>query len=440
MWPYYPDLLATPVPRYTSFPTAAEFGDGVGPANLADALATVGPSQPVSLYLHIPYCSALCWYCGCNTGVANRQQRVQAYLQRLGEEIDLTAAALGGRGRITRIAWGGGSPNAIAPADFDALMARLARAFAIDDAVRSVEVDPRGFDDDWAAALARHRVSRVSLGVQTFAPRLQAAIGRVQPAAAIIEVVARLRDAGVDSINFDLMYGLPGQDVATLAATLDAAVELAPDRLAVFGYAHVPHLVPRQRRIDDSALPDQVSRFAQASFAYEWLTRCGYRAIGFDHFARPGDAIAEAAEAGTLRRNFQGFTEDTSEVLIGLGVSSISSFPGWLLQNEKNNGRYHLRIANGEFATARGLRRDAEDRATGRAIERLLCQGRANLATLAALPAIHERLRPFIAKRLAQWQGTWLVLGEHALPYARAVAATLDPYRHSATTRFSSAI
>lgn len=440
MWPYYHDLLAKPVPRYTSFPTAAEFDGGVGPPHMAQALASVGADEAISLYLHIPYCSELCWYCGCNTGAANRTQRVQAYLLRLIEEIDLVAKALGGRGRVRRIAWGGGSPNAIAPDDFDTLMHRLSQAFRIDDPVMSVEIDPRGFDWHWAAALSRHGITRVSLGVQTFDPAIQAAIGRVQPVEMIACTVAQLRAAGVSSINFDLMYGLPFQTVEKLAATIDTALQLRPDRLAVFGYAHVPHLIARQRQIDDSALPDAGARFTQADFAYERLTRDGYLPVGFDHFALPGDALAKATVAGTLRRNFQGFTEDPADVLIGLGASAISQFPGWLLQNEKNAGRYHLRIANGQFATERGWVRSRHDQTIGTAIEHLLCQGSADLAALPELIAIEQRLACYVTAGLAEWQESRLTIRRQGLPYVRTIAAALDPYRQQSTTRFSSAI
>lgn len=440
MWPYYPDLLAKPVPRYTSFPTAAEFDNAVGPPHMAQALATVGADEAISLYLHIPYCSELCWYCGCNTGAANRTQRVQAYLVRLIEEIELVGKALGGRGRVRRIAWGGGSPNALDPQDFDTLMLRLSQAFRLDDPVMSVEIDPRGFDWRWAAALGRNGVTRVSLGVQTFDPDIQAAIGRVQPVEMIACTVAQLRAAGVTSINFDLMYGLPFQTVVKLAATIDTALELQPDRLAVFGYAHVPHLIARQRQIDDSALPDSLSRFAQAEFAYERLTRDGYQPIGFDHFALPGDALAAAMVAGKLRRNFQGFTEDPADILIGLGASAISQFPGWLLQNEKNAGRYHLRIANGQFATERGWVRSRRDQAIGTAIEQLLCQGLADLSTLPDRSVAEHRLACYVDAGLAEWRDHRLVIRTKGLPYARTIAAALDPYRHHSTSRFSSAI
>jgi oxygen-independent coproporphyrinogen-3 oxidase len=356
------------------------------------------------------------------------------------EEIELIGKALGGRGRVRRIAWGGGSPNALAPEDFDTLMQRVASAFRLDDPVVSVEIDPRGFDARWADALARNDVTRVSLGVQTFDADIQAAIGRVQPTAMIGGAVALLRSAGVSSINFDLMYGLPFQTVGKLAETISTALTLGPDRLAVFGYAHVPHLIARQRQIDISALPDPVARFAQAEFGFERLTRDGYMPVGFDHFALPDDALAVAAAAGSLRRNFQGFTEDPADVLIGLGASAISQFPGWLLQNEKNPGRYHLRIANGQFAVERGLMRSPSDQIVGTAIERLLCQNMADLADLADLAAVAGRLERFVSAGLAEWRQRVLVINQKGLPYARAIAAALDPYRHHAATRFSSAI
>ena len=440
MWTYHPDLLARAVPRYTSYPTAAEFGDDVTALDMAAALDRVGPNEPVSLYLHIPYCREICWYCGCNTGAANRSARLSAYLERLGEEISLVGGRLGGRGRVRRIAFGGGSPNAIAPAAFARLVEQVRAAFCCDHPVLSVEVDPRGFDEDWAAVLADTGASRVSLGVQTFDPAIQAAIGRVQPEDDIRRTVALLRGARVASINFDLMYGLPAQTDASLRATLDTALAMKPDRLAVFGYAHVPQLIPRQRRIDATALPDAAARFRQAALAHEVLTRAGHAAIGFDHFARPGDALARAAAHGTLRRNFQGFTEDPATTLIGLGASAISEFSDRLLQNEKNTGRYHLAIGAGRFATARGRRRTGEDMVRGRAIETILTQGQADLSDMLGLGCARARLLPFEARGLVAWRGARLVLADEARPYARTIAATLDAYRDHGPARFSSAV
>lgn len=440
MWSYHADLLATPVPRYTSFPTAAEFADGFGAADMAAHLAAVPDGTAVSLYLHVPYCREVCWYCGCNTGAANRRGRLAAYVQRLHGEIALLAGRIGGRLRVSRIAWGGGSPNALDPADFLALSRHLDAALGSAAAVRSVEVDPRGFDAGWAEALVAARVSRVSLGVQTFSPRLQAAIGRIQPDADIARAVTLLRAAGVTSLNFDLMYGLPGQTFADLMGTIERTAALAPDRVALFGYAHVPHLIARQRRIDAAALPDAITRFRQAELGHLALVAAGYQPVGFDHFARPDDAIAVAAREGTLRRNFQGFTEDGADVLIGLGASAISAFPGALLQNEKNAGRWQMRIAASGFATARGVRRTPSDQRRGRAIEQLLCQGAADLAGLPDLGLVRDRLAPFAARGLVTWAGERLAIADAALPYARAIAATLDPYRAHDPRRFSSAV
>lgn len=441
MWTYHPHLLARAVPRYTSYPTAAEFADTVGSADMAAALHAVAPGTAVSLYVHIPFCETICWYCGCNTGAANRVARRDAYLARLHAELDQVAARLGGRGRIARIAFGGGSPNAIPAPAFLALARHVAHAFGAGAATtRSVELDPRGLGEEWVEALAAAGVTHASLGVQTFDPALQAAIGRVQPAAEIARATALLRRAGVGSLNFDLIYGLPGQDAAILSDTLDAALALAPNRLSVFGYAHVPHLIARQRRIDASALPDVRARFNQAQQAHERLTGAGYRAIGFDHFARPDDPLAQAAAAGRLRRNFQGFTDDPAPVLIGLGASAISHFPDRLLQNHKNTGRWHAAIAAGRFATARGVQRTVQDRLRARLIEAILCGGAADLTDIPDRARIAARLAPFEAEGLVRWHGSMIVLAEAASPYARSIAATLDSYRGEDMARFSNAV
>ena len=438
-WTYHPDLLATPVPRYTSYPTAAEFGGNVGTDDMVEAVSEIAGRAAISLYVHIPYCREICWYCGCNTGAANRAHRLASYLERLEDEIALYARALDPSVRVGRIAFGGGSPNAISPEQFDRLVASLKTTFDCRDAVLSVEVDPRGFDDDWADALKRHAVSRVSLGVQTLSPEIQAAIGRVQPTAMIVDTVGRLRTAGVDSINFDLMYGLPGQKREDIESTITECLGLAPDRLAVFGYAHVPTMLPRQRRIDVTALPDSATRFAHAELAHDLLTIAGYEAVGFDHFARPDDALAQAAWSGTLRRNFQGFTEDPADVLLGIGASAISAFPDRLLQNEKNTGRWGMNIAAGRFAVTRGLRRSEDDRRRATAIESLLCRGEADLAGLDT-DALRQRLGAFEAYGLVWWNGTLLCTGNDTAPYIRSIAATLDPYRQKPSLAFSNAI
>ena len=235
MWPYHPELLARPVPRYTSFPTAAEFHDGIGNDAYEAELDALAPGTPVSLYLHIPYCHEICWYCGCNTGAANRTSRLASYLESLHAEIATLSRRIGDKAYIYRVAFGGGSPNAIAPAEFERLVKALRDSFAMEGAVLSIELDPRSYTPEWTETLARAGVHRASLGVQTFDSAIQKNIGRIQPGEMITGVTGELRRAGVESINFDLMYGLPGQSVATLEASLEEALKLRPERLAVFG-------------------------------------------------------------------------------------------------------------------------------------------------------------------------------------------------------------
>ena len=437
MWTYHPDLLATPVPRYTSFPTAAEFGPGITSDDYKSAL--VSAVGDVSLYLHIPFCEKICWYCGCNTGAANRHQRLTSYLDALHREIALVVELLPSDARVKRIAFGGGSPNAIAPLEFVRLMDALALNFPLDDPLISIELDPRTLSDEWGVVIGGIGASHASLGVQTFAPHLQEAIGRIQPLHMIEHSVRLLRDGGIRSLNFDLMYGLPGQSRDDLTETLGRAAEFGADRIALFGYAHVPHLIPRQRRIDASALPEQEERFAMAALGYDQLVGAGYHPVGFDHFALPGDPLAQAALAGRLRRNFQGFTDDQATVLIGLGASAISSFPHLLVQNEKNQGRYRMLLSQDLLSASLGIARTEDDRRRGGIIEGLLCHGRAAIPRDLA----HEtapRLEPFFAAGLCESDGATLAIGPAGLPYARSIAAQFDPYRGHSPRRFSSAV
>lgn len=437
MWPYHPDLLSTPVPRYTSFPTAAEFGTGIDEVDLEAAL--IMATGDVSLYVHIPFCETICWYCGCNTGRANKRQRLASYLDALTHEIALVGRRLPPEARVRRVAFGGGSPNAIMPTDFVRLILALTQAFHLADPEISVELDPRTLDENWCSVLGRVGVTRASLGVQTFDPVAQAAIGRIQPDHLIENCTALLRQAGVTSLNYDLMYGLPRQDLGVLEATLAQTVRLGADRVALFGYAHVPHLIARQQKIDEAALPDQAERFAMAAFGHDWLVDKGYVPVGFDHFARAGDPLAEATLAGRLRRNFQGFTDDPAPILIGLGASAISSFPHLLVQNQKNAGRYRMLLSQDRLPVERGLRRSDDDRRRGAVIEDLLCRGRAVLPAGLRREA-QQDLRPFEAAGLASLAGDDLVIESDGLPYARTIAALFDPYRKIQRRRFSSAV
>lgn len=437
MWPYHPDLLAVPVPRYTSYPTAAEFGE-IDPSDYRNALE--GTQGDVSLYVHIPFCEKICFYCGCNTGAAGRKQRLQSYLDALHREIEEVAATLPGSARISRISFGGGSPNAISPDEFAYLFDTLVDSFRAVDPVVSIELDPRAMTAGWAQAISGTGISRASLGVQTFATHCQEAIGRIQSEDTIVQTVDWLRDAGVTSLNFDLMYGLPGQTSDDLTDTLERTRVLGADRVALFGYAHVPHIVPRQKVIDDSALPGQQERFDMAAFGYGYLCTHGYVPVGFDHFAKAGgDPLASAALNGSVRRNFQGFTDDQAPVLIGLGSSAISSFPHLLVQNEKNSGRYRMMASQGLLTGNRGIARNAEDRYRGAVIERLLCDGSARIGGR-LLAEVRASLTPFIERSLASLDEEWLTILPDGLPYARTIAALFDPYRRDSARRFSSAV
>jgi len=437
MWTYHPDLLATPVPRYTSYPTAAEFG-ALGTHDYRQALETV--SGDVSLYLHIPFCEKICFYCGCNTGAAGRRHRLESYLAALHREIETVAALLPAGTRVGRVAFGGGSPNAIAPSDFMHLVEALATRFDLTDPVYSIELDPRTMTREWASTLETVGVERASLGVQTFAAHCQQRIGRVQSEDLIVRTTDWLREAGVSSLNFDLMYGLPGQSREDLLDSLHRTRVLGADRIALFGYAHVPHIVPRQRAIDASDMPDQAERFAMAALGYGYLVTHGYTPVGFDHFALPGgDPLAHAALSGQLRRNFQGFTDDDAPNLVGLGASAISVFPHLLAQNEKNSGRYRMRAGAGRLCADRGIHRSPEERLRGDTIEALLCRGEARLPPC-LLNEVRGGLEPFIDRGLVSLHDDRLTIEPDGLPYARTVAALFDPHRKMSQRRFSSAV
>ncbi|MEY4619959.1 MAG: oxygen-independent coproporphyrinogen oxidase [Pseudomonadota bacterium] len=440
MWTFYPELLAANVPRYTSYPTAVEFSETVGASAFSQALDDVPADAPISLYLHIPYCREICWYCGCNTGAASKEKRLISYLAALEAEITQVAARLKRRGRVKHIAFGGGSPNAIAPVEFVRLMDRVRTMFTCDDPQISVELDPRIFNVEWAATLARCGVSRVSLGVQSFSEKIQRAIGRTQPLRLIENCMALLREVGVKGINFDLMYGLPGQSQLDLLETLKITVRLSPDRIALFGYAHMPKLFPRQRRIDGSALPNSAERFAMAELGYEYFTKAGYTAIGFDHFARPDDSLARASEAGALRRNFQGFTDDNSDIMIGMGASAISNFPKYIIQNEKNVGEYRARTSTHDITAVRGVARDDDTQLRGKLIEQLLCTGNSGPIPAAIVSDVAQKMRAFADQGLARLEQNCLIIEPDGIPYSRAIASLLDAYRKPVSRQFSPAV
>jgi oxygen-independent coproporphyrinogen-3 oxidase len=445
--PYHADLASRPVPRYTSYPTAADFTPAIGATHQRAAIAAVAPGTAVSLYVHVPYCREICWYCGCNTGAVGREARLGAYRDALLAEIATVAALM--RGRITAVHFGGGSPNVLPAADLVAVGDAIRAGFDVaDDANWAAEIDPRPFDAQQAAALATIGVSRVSIGAQTFAPHVQRAINRIQPFEQVAAATRQLRAAGIAHVNLDLLYGLPHQRCDDIAATIASALTLAPARVAMFGYAHLPAMLPRQRMIDTAALPAPEERFRQSELAHTLFTRAGYKAIGFDHFARSGDSLARAEAAGRLRRNFQGFTDDPADIVIGLGASAVSRFDTLIVQNEKHVGRYRTQVATGELPGIRGVAIDADDRLRGAIIERLLCDGRVDIAAqclhsgtdprrfagaLASLSALQDR-------EIVDRDGWRVAMRADSRPYRRIVAAAFDARRPAAESRTSVAV
>lgn len=370
-------LFDSRVPRYTSYPTAPVFSSGIGAAEQARALQDLDPEVPVSVYLHIPFCERLCWFCACRTQGTRTLSPVESYLETLLKELQLAARLLPRGVRMGRMHWGGGTPTILTPAMIRRLAQAVKAVFApAQDWEFSVEIDPTLVDADKIAALAAEGMSRASIGIQDFDPLVQQAIGRIQPFEVTQACVADLRAAGIGSLNADLVYGLPHQTEARMADTAEKVLSLGPDRLALFGYAHVPWVAKRQQLIREQDLPDDRARFQLAAQTAERFAAAGYDAIGIDHFAKPGDSLAAAARGGRLRRNFQGYTDDTCPALIGFGASSVSRFPSGYIQNAAATPAYVQRVEAGQLAGARGHLLSSEDRLRGRAIEMLMCSFR----------------------------------------------------------------
>jgi oxygen-independent coproporphyrinogen-3 oxidase len=437
------------VPRYTSYPTAPHFHAKVTAANYRDWLTNIGEAAPVSLYLHVPFCTQMCWYCACHTKVVRQYGPVRDYAALLAGEITLVGSAIPTRPRVTHVHWGGGSPNILSGEDFLALMALLREHFCIaDDAEIAVEIDPRNMTECNAMALADAGVNRASLGVQDFNENVQRAINRVQSYEMTAQVVAWLRTVGIEAINFDLMYGLPHQSVEDVVRTVDLAVSLAPDRFAVFGYAHVPWMKRHQRMIEEAALPGGAERLAQAEAAATRLVEWGYRRIGLDHFARLDDPLTRALDAGRLKRNFQGYTTDQAKTLLGFGASAIGSLTEGYVQNAVPVRTYADAIRKGQPAVTRGRRVDAADLLRRTVIERLMCDLAVDLdAVSAAFGAPKDeftielsRLAPMERDGLVEVDGDRIRVRESARPLLRSVCAVFDRYLNTDENRHSRAV
>jgi len=438
----YDELAATGLiqiraPRYTSYPPATVFAATDTPTDYQAQLAKLDPDEPVSVYVHIPFCERLCWFCACRTQGVRSLSPVIGYVETLLIEIKLLAAHLPKGIKMGRLHFGGGTPTILSPELIAKVMGTIDTHFGrADDFEFSVEIDPTLVNQAKIEAFAKAGMTRASIGVQDFDPKVQAAIGREQSFDTTQTCVTQLRAAGITSLNVDLVYGLPFQNKNTLADTLAKTMELAPDRLSLFGYAHVPHMAKRQRLIPEEALPEDRARFALFSQASDAFQGKGYVPIGIDHIALPGDSLVDAARTNATRRNFQGYTDDGCSTLLGLGASSISRVGGYF-QNAPRTADYAKSVAEGRLPITRQHEWTDDDRLRGRMIELLLCDFGINLPRLRSefpsLGSLQVELMACTAKfgdivRLDE-TGLWMTPGSE--PLVRAVAQFFDAYKET---------
>ncbi len=438
------------VPRYTSYPTAVQFQEQFSAA-LADRwLTELRPSDSLSVYVHVPFCQQLCWYCGCHTSVPNSYERARSYVDSLIQDIGRSGGLSGAqKGNVRHLHFGGGTPTFLSNDDLERILTCINGSFGLAPGAEvALESDPRGITRDGAFGLAALGFNRISFGVQDFALPVQMKINRLQTYGLVASVTAMLREAGFTSINFDLMYGLPAQTTESVRQTARQAVTLRPNRISVFGYAHVPWFKKHQRMISDAELPGVSERYEQATAIEEELVTAGYTAIGLDHFALSHDPLAHAAANGTLRRNFQGYTTDTAEALIAFGASAISEFPQGFAQAARDTLTWSQAIDQGISPIARGLATTAEDRMRAAIIEQIMCNFEVNFRQIAQLHGFDEavledslsRLQPLIAAGVASMDGSTVRVPRAHRLFLRSVAAAFDGHYTGAKNRHAKAI
>ncbi len=440
-------LFDAKVPRYTSYPPANHFVNGAGKQYQTDWIQAVPDGSDVSIYIHIPFCKRLCWFCACRTQGTKTLRPVDAYVAFLRAELALVRQTLTGRVKMSRLHLGGGTPSILSPKTMSVLLESVFDTFPTSDEFEfSVEIDPTEAAPELLETLAGYGMNRASVGVQDFAPKVQNAIGRPQSLEQTQSVISLLRKLGVKSLNLDLLYGLPHQTQESFQQTLNHVETMRPDRLAIYGYAHVPWMSKRQVMIDESSLPGGLARFELAAQANAHFTTRGYDAIGIDHFALPTDSLFKVARAGKLRRNFQGYTDDQSETLIGLGASSISKFKQGFVQNAPATSAYQARIESGVLAGHKGYRMGPQDNLVAQIIEDLMCRFVYREKALAgAFPQMAEVIHLTRDSLIEKFPDVFdadqdsLTITEANRPLVRIIASFVDRFT-SAETSHSTAI
>ncbi len=429
-------LFDAKVPRYTSYPTAPHFNPAISEGNFRSWIKAVPENGQISLYIHVPFCRRLCWFCACRTQGTTKDAPVRAYLQVLKDELALLKGTLPAGVTLSRLHWGGGTPTLLAPDMMTELAQTIADVAPFAPGYEfSVEIDPNEVDAARLDALAAAGMNRASIGVQDFDEGIQQTIGRLQSFEITRDAVDMLRARGITSVNADILFGLPHQTNARITDSVQKLLALAPDRVALYGYAHVPWMAKRQQMIPSDALPTPQERLELFETARKLFTWDGYEEIGIDHFATKEDGLSRALKAGTLRRNFQGYTDDTSNVLIGLGASSISRFPQGYAQNAPATSAHAKAIAEGRFSTAKGHAFSAEDKLRSRLIEMLMCDFAIDAEEILANFAIKpEALQQMFADANSAFQGllqvseTGLRVPSDMQQLTRLIARSFDAY------------
>ena len=439
----------TEVPRYTSYPTAAQFGD-LSTQTYRDWLGALDKDEPISLYVHVPFCHEMCWYCGCHTTIVSGYDRVGAYFKTLMREVELLGQAIGHKPRVSHLHFGGGTPTILSPEHFGKFVEQVGEHFTfLPDADLAVEMDPRTLTCEMVGALAKAGINRASLGVQDFSPHVQANIHRIQPFYIVDRSVKWLREAGITAINFDLMYGLPYQKLSDVERTVTRALSLQPDRIAMFGYAHVPWFKKHMRVIKEESLPDTLERYAEAQLAADLMRQYGYEEIGFDHYAKPDDAMSIAARDGSLKRNFQGDTVDEADTMLGLGASSIGQMREGYVQNAPNLKEWREIVESGELTVRRGLEINDEDRFRRAAIEKVMtdlafdmeAHCKEHVQPVDALDDALDKLKGLERDGLIRLDGRKLkVIEPQGRRFLRSIAASFDQYWKPSKSKHSKAV
>ncbi|MBL0338764.1 MAG: oxygen-independent coproporphyrinogen III oxidase [Rhodospirillaceae bacterium] len=441
--------LELEAPRYTSYPSAHHFVPQTNESPYRQWLENIGYHKAVSVYIHIPFCRELCWFCGCHTKITRRHKPIYDYIQVMLQEIKMLQHFIKGKGTLVNIYFGGGSPNLLEDSDLRSILTNVSSIFKIVTLRESsIELDPRTTSPEKVALYSSLGFNRVSIGVQDFDPKVQLSINRFQPYSLVEKVVKNLRAAGIDQINCDLIYGLPHQTLGNFRNTLEKTISLNPSRIAIFSYAHIPHIKKHQRMIDATWLPSPKEKLSLYLLAHEFLQENGYTAIGIDHFAKPADPLTIAFKNHTLKRNFQGYVSDDTEVLIGIGSSAISHFPQGYVQNSPNMPEYQDLVGNNTLPTIRGWQMSKDDQLQKTVIDELLCFMRVDLEEISKRFAVDpsyfkkelDTLQSLESLGIVKTSGYVVEIVSQYRMTARVVASVFDKYHSTMAGRYSKVV